>query len=329
MVILNDYLYSGDTVLRILQKYMQDLRKEAKETHNEIDLAHCNFLIQIMELLEHNDFLTAQSQKIREFYKYMAREYPYLSFTFKGRIKSLIRAEEKFNGYVVEYIYDYYTKYHEYPSVPELKEKLNCFRDLIAYRIVVSMPRCHLKNSSEREPEEIRHLYEIANVLPNFLEERGFTVEPTGGVKESRSPLLSDEVRPYYRDYIEGENPGNYRSLHITFYDNSARCYMEMQLRTKEMDDIAEIGSANHQAYEKRQEESRARRDAIPEGECIYFDEAYERGMLLQRLNLADVDVNMFAAVSNTLMNDGCGLFRGRLFLPYEHLSRFQNDLID
>ena len=25
----------------------------------------------------------------------------------------------------------------------------------------------------------------------------------------------------------------------------------------------------------------------------------------------------------------GCGLFRGRLILPYEHLSRFQNDVID
>ena len=259
MITLNDYLYSGDTVLKILKKYTEDLRQSAVQTGNEVDVRHCEFLSQIMEL----------------------------------------------------------------------QERLNCFRDLIAYRIVVSMPRCHLKNSSEREPEEIRHLYEIANVLPNFLEERGFTVEPTGGAKESRSPLLSDEVRPYYRDYIEGENLGNYRSLHITFYDNSARCYMEMQLRTKEMDDIAEIGSANHQAYEKRQEESRARRDAIPEGECIYFDEAYERGMLLQRLNLADVDVNMFAAVSNTLMNDGCGLFRGRLILPYEHLSRFQNDLID
>ena len=239
MITLNENLYSGDTVLKKLKKYTEDLRQSAARTGNEVDVRHCEFLSQIMELLEHNDFLTAQSQKIREFYKYMAREYPYLSFTFKGRIKSLIRAEEKFNGYVVEYIYDYYTKYHEYPSVSELKEKLNCFRDLIAYRIVVSMPRCHLKNSSEREPEEIRHLYEIANVLPNFLEERGFTVEPTGGVKESRSPLLSDEVRPYYRDYIEGENPGNYRSLHITFYDNSARCYMEMQLRTKEMDDIA------------------------------------------------------------------------------------------
>ena len=104
MVTLNDYLYSGATVFRILKKYTQDLRASAKVSKNEVDLVHCNFLIQIMELLEHNDFLTAQSQKIREFYKYMAMEYPYLSFTFKGRIKSLIRAEGKFNGYIVEYI---------------------------------------------------------------------------------------------------------------------------------------------------------------------------------------------------------------------------------
>ena len=111
MITLNDYLYSGDKVLKILQKYTRDLRKEAKLTHNEIDMMHVNFLIQITELLEHNDFLTAQSQKIREFYKYMAHEYPFLAFTFKGRIKSLIRAEEKFNGYIVEYIYDLFAKY--------------------------------------------------------------------------------------------------------------------------------------------------------------------------------------------------------------------------
>ena len=42
---------------------------------------------------------------------YKRQEYPFLAFTFKGRIKSLIRAEEKFNGYIVEYIYDYYTKH--------------------------------------------------------------------------------------------------------------------------------------------------------------------------------------------------------------------------
>ena len=92
MITLNDYLYSGDTILRILHNYIHDLRAEAKKTHNEVDMIHCNFLILIRELLEHNDFLTAQSQQIREFYKYMSREYPFLAFTFKGRIKSLIRA---------------------------------------------------------------------------------------------------------------------------------------------------------------------------------------------------------------------------------------------
>lgn len=136
-------------------------------------------------------------------------------------------------------------------------------------------------------------------------------------------------MRPYYRDYIDGESTNSYRSLHITFFDNSARCYMEMQLRTKEMDDIAEIGVANHLFYEKKQETSRGRRDAILQGACIYFDEAYERCRLLQDLDLSGVDVNMFTAVNNSLMNDGCGLFRGRLILPYEHLSKFQNDMID
>ena len=79
MVSLNDYLYSGDTVLRILHNYIKDLRKDAKMTGNEIDMIHCNFLLQIQELLEHNDFLTAQSQKMREFYKYMAQEYPFMA----------------------------------------------------------------------------------------------------------------------------------------------------------------------------------------------------------------------------------------------------------
>ena len=252
-----------------------------------------------------------------------------LAFTFKGRIKSLIRAEEKFNGYIVEYIYDYHMEHGTYPSVSEIKNRLTCFRDLIAYRIVISMPRCHLKSEQDREKVEEKYLYEIANVLPAFLEERGFTVESARGIMESPSEFLNDEVRPYYRDYVAGKTPQDYRSLHITLYDNSSRCFMEVQLRTKSMDDVAEIGPANHLGYEKGQDEARARRDAIPEGECIYFDEAYERGMRLQKLELSKLDVNMFAAVNNSLINDGCGLYRGRLILPYEHLSRFQNDLID
>ena len=240
MITLNDYLYDGDTIFRILQKYIDDLKKSAKENQNEIDRIHSHFLIQIRELLEHNDFLTAQSQKIREFYKYMAKEYPYLAFTFKGRIKSLIRAEEKFNSYVMEYIYEYYSEHQVYPPVSELKKKLSCFRDLIAYRIVISMPKCHFKSEQERRDAELNCLYEIANVLPEFLEERGFTAEPANGVQESCSSLLNPEVKPYYRDYVSNHEENEYQSLHITFYDNSSRSYMEVQLRTKDMDDVAE-----------------------------------------------------------------------------------------
>ena len=135
MITLNDYLYSGDTLLRILHNYSGDLRRDARKSRNEIDLAHCNFLLQITELLEHNDFLTAQSQKIREFYKYMAKEYPFLAFTFKGRIKSLIRAEEKFNGYIVETIYDHYKESGTYPTLEELKGRLSCFTVIFCFRL--------------------------------------------------------------------------------------------------------------------------------------------------------------------------------------------------
>lgn len=329
MIKLNDYLYSGDTVLKIIQCYERDLRNEAKKTHNEIDLIHCNFLLQIMELLQHNDFLTSQSQRIRGFYKFMAKEYPFLAFTFRGRIKSLIRAEEKFNGYIVEYIYDYYKNNGKQPPLPELKNRLNCFRDLIAYRIVISLPKCHLKEGESYKEIELQYLYKVANQLLGFMEEQGFTAELSTMTSDKKSPLLDEDISPYYRDYILNVSDNGYQSLHVTFYDNIARCYIEVQLRTKEMDDYAEIGPANHLGYEKRQESERARRDAVPVGENLYFDEAYERGLSLQQLELSKLDVNMFTAADNSLINDGCGLYRGRLILPYEHLSRFQNDLVD
>lgn len=327
MVKLNDYLYSGDTVLKILHNYSEDLKKDAIEKHNQIDLLHCNFLLRIIDLLEHNDFLTAQSHQIRDFYSKLASEYPFLAFTVKGRIKSLIRAEMKFNGYVVEYIFNYYKKHGAYPTVTEMTERLSSFRDLIAYRIVVSLPQCHVDPAKDRYEQEITCLYEIANKLPEFMIERGFTPRLSGSEFEG-SKRLSESVRPYYRDYIENKKESGYQSLHITFYDNNARTYLEIQIRTKDMDDYAEIGLANHDGYEKKQKKQRARRDIIPEGESIYFDEAYERGMLLQTLELSKLNVNMFGAVNNSLINDGCGLYRGRTILPYEHLSRFQNDVI-
>lgn len=329
MIKLNDYLYSGDTVLKILHLYSKDLKDDAVAKSNHIDLVHANMLIQIIELLEHNDFLTSQSQRIREFYKQMANEYPYLAFTFKGRIKSLIRAEEKFNRFVIEYTYDYYMKNHKLPTEAQLKSKLMRFRDFVAYRIVISMPKCHIKDGENRRDIELDYLYRIANELPLFLEERGFTAEISAEGQKDFSPLLDEDVKLYYKDYIANKKESGYESLHITLYDNMARCYTEVQLRTKEMDDYSIIGPANHMGYEESQKADESKREAIPVGMCKYYDEAFERLMSLEEIDYSNVDVNMFSAVSNVLMNDCCGLFRGRQILPFEHLSRFQNDLVD
>lgn len=329
MITLNDYLYDGNTVLKILIQYASDLKADAAKTRNTIDLAHSNFLMQIIELLEHNDFLTSQSQRIKGYYLYMTKKYPFLAFTFKGRIKSLIRAEEKFNAYILEFIYNYYKEKGRYPNENEIKNNLNCFRDLIAYRIVISLPLCHVSDTDRIEAEELKYLYEIANTLPGFLEEHGFTPELSGYHDGTEIFDLEENVRPYYRDYVRQPKESGYQSLHITFYDNLARCFTEVQLRTKNMDDFAEIGAADHSGYEKRQEESRSRRGIIQPGECKAYDEAYERLTKLQGMDLSEVRVNMFKALNNQLINDGCGLFRGRQILPYEHLSRFQNDLID
>ena len=65
----------------------------------------------------------------------------------------------------MEYIYDYYVKNGTYPSVSEIKERLNCFRNLIAYRIVISMQRCNLEKLEDREQEELKNLYEIEELI--------------------------------------------------------------------------------------------------------------------------------------------------------------------
>jgi len=329
MISLNDYLYEGNTVLKILHSYSDDMKKCAIDNHNGVDLVHSNLLLQEIELLEHNDFLTSQSQRIREFYKYMAKEYPFLAFTFKGRIKSLIRLEEKINGNIVDYIYDYYQEKHCFPSETDIKNRIGRVRDLIAYRIVISLPKCHVKAGEDRRESELVYLYKIANILPGFLEERGFIAEGSGKTGWKVSDRLEGGVKSYYRDYVMNPSSYGYRSLHISFYDNLSRCHVEVQLRTKDMDDFAEIGLANHSGYEERQRSEHNRRNEIPEGSNLFFDEAFARGILLQELDMTKIDVNMFGAINNQLVNDGCGLLKGRLILPYEHLSRFQNDMID
>ncbi len=329
MITLNDYLYRGDTVLKILHNYERDLRCSVSEDAVlcRVDHIHAEYLNGMIEILEHNDFLTSQSQRIREFYSYMAEHYPYLAFTFKGRIKSLIRAEEKFNRHLME-LADQEFKEHGTVSLDSdilTGQKILDIRDIIAYRIVISVPKCHLKAGENVSVVEQKALYDIANTLPEFMERFHFKPEISEYARKHPSARICENWRPYYKDFIENPTDTGYRSLHIVFWDELANCRFEIQLRTKEMDDYAEIGFANHAQYEQKQ---RKEEQSMAVRNMLFYEEARQRLQLLKELDLSKVDVNMFAAKDNILMNDGCGLYRGRLILPYEHLSRFQNDQI-
>lgn len=325
MIKLNDYLYDGNTVLKIIDRYASALLAEAGKSGSEVDSAHGQYLTNLESLLIHNDFLTSQSQRIRDFYMYMVNKYPYLAFSFKGRIKSLIRAEEKFNRKLVTC---YTSQYESDGSIIDDETAASTaisVRDLIAYRIIISIPKCHLRQGENEEQSNIGLLYEIAEELPEFLETKDFVPQTNSFAKHHPSSKLSSDTAAYYKDYVEYPSVRGYQSLHIAFLDKVSDSIFEIQLRTKRMDDYAEIGQADHFSYEEGQHLKENRR-ALPPGMKREYDEAFERLDSIRKIDLTKVDVNMFTAMSNVLINDNCGLFRGRLILPYEHLSKFQND---
>ena len=320
MISLNDHLYEGLTVPQILRRYEQALRREAEQTGDPVGLEHCAFLMRLCRLTEHDEIAASQAARLRAFYTYMEACMPELSFTFKGRIKSLVRAEAKFNGYVVSCIHEYYRKEGCPPPFPLVKKKLDSLRDLIAWRMVISLPKGHVPAGRDREEEELRYLYQIAEELPLFMRDHGFRPEPAMGGPKGETPL-SPQVRGWYRDYVASPKSVGYRSLHISFYDEQADCQAELQLRTKAMDDDAKIGPAEHLGYEQRQLEERARRGMMPVGLSPAFDAAWERGWQLQQIDPTEVDVDMFTSYGPNEVNDSCGLFQGRAVCPYEHMG--------
>ena len=96
-----------------------------------------------------------------------------------------------------------------------ITSEIDHIRDLIAYRIVISMPKCHMPDETERKETELKYLYEIANMLPDFLERMGFSPEFPVPAGEAVSERLSEAVRPYFKDYIHAPSPYGYQSLHI------------------------------------------------------------------------------------------------------------------
>ena len=316
--------------LTVLNSFEKDLREQSQ---NVIDIAHSNLLLRYSTYLASNDFLDSVSDDMTQFRNQIVDKYSDITLTICGRIKSIVRVEEKFNGYIIEFCSNYYHKYGAFPSEEEMSKYLKKFRDLIAYRIIVSVPEQCLKGR-DKDKVEIDYLYKIANNLPSFFTKRGYSIEYASSVvgvstTHKRSKLLQ-ENRRYFKDYIVQPKENGYQSLHIALIDNHSHfANIEIQLRTFEMDCFAELDEkVNHSAYESAQNDTRTK-NRLPFGICSYYDEAVQRYNSLYNYDLTRAKIDHFKAVrlpnGTVIYNDHAGVKFGRIIDPREYLALREN----
>lgn len=301
-------------------------------SNNEIDNEHSRLLLRYNMYLSSNDFLDEISHNMRDFMKTINDDD--LTLTMKGRIKSMVRLEEKFNGYIIEFCTQCFHKSKRFPTEEEMIDFLSRFKDIIAYRIILSIPKLDGKN---KEEQEIVALYNIANKLPGFFTKYGYTIEKASSVldgvhKRRRTSLLTEENKKFFKDYIERPKTNGYRSLHVSLKYNRPIIKglplfsnLEIQLRTFEMDCYAEMSqSSKHETYEKNQEEKRKNQE-LPIGICKFYDDAVERYNLLHNYDFTRAKIDHFKAIrlpdGSIIYNDHAGIKFGREIDPREFLA--------
>lgn len=330
MLDITQYFEKGYVAPDIVKFFEKDLREQSR---NMIDIEHSNLLLRYKNYLSRNDFLDSVSDDMTQFRKQIVDKYSDITLTISGRIKSIIRVEQKFNGYIIEFCSNYYHKYKTFPSEEEMSKYLQRFRDLIAYRIIVSVPEQCLKGR-DKNKIEVDYVYKIANNLPSFFTKRGYSIEYASSVVgvstiRKRSKLLQ-ENRRYFKDYIVQPKENGYQSLHIALIDNHSHfANIEIQLRTFDMDCFAELDeNVNHSAYESTQNDTRTK-SRLPFGICSYYDEAVQRYSRLYNYDLTRAKIDHFKAVrlpNNTVIfNDHAGVKFGRIIDPREYLALREN----
>lgn len=332
---LTQFMKSGRTAPDIVVDYGKALRDSY---HNMVDVEHSNELKKYSMYLQSNEFLDYISHDMIVFTNQMAKDHPEVTLILKGRIKSLIRFEEKFNGYIIDFCNSYYKAHKVFPSEEVVSEYLQRYKDFVAYRIIVSIPQKNLEPGKDSKEEQLRILYEIANSMPKFFRLKGYDIEPASKMVNQKAkasklmakiPGLTQINKPFFKDYVKFPKKNGYQSLHITVTAAGRPGEVEIQLRTFDMDVFAELGeNTNHLQYEHQQEKIRQRMEEVPSGICQYYDEALERYDSIHNFDLTTAKIDFFKAIKvkndegdRILIDDHAGVKFGRDINPREYIS--------
>lgn len=340
---ISNYLYTGTTVPHIVELYAKDLAV----SESQIDIFHSNFLFNYMSLITNNEFLDRYVAIFRAMYLAIIAKFPNVTIVFKGRIKSLRRVEEKFNRYIIKHVNEYYILHDSFPNEDDIIKYLYRFRDLMAFRIIVSLPSCHLKKFNniedlemQKQEKEIENLRQIVNFVYKFLTSNGLDAVIASQLIDvtciSEGKNINSKISKYLKDYIQSPKPNGYRAIHICFSDRFFKSetgipmFIEFQFQTKSMNDFTSFDS-DHVSYELNQKESiksyafvKEDKEDLPD----YIINAQERLDDLYNLNLEQLNIDLFACrYINGVpkFNDYSGFYVPRSILSYEHISKEQH----
>ena len=224
---LQDYLYSLNTVPEVLERYIEELNSEGS-----IDsILHANAVIAYRNMIKDKQFLKDARRLFNQTYNLLDKGHPNLHFHIEGRQKSLISTEKK----IIRYL--------------DLGESVDLIHDFFAFRII-------LFGSDSVGLEE--HCYKVMEEIIEFAIKNGFTPCDSLPLIESKKSnphnnfYDSFKYKNYIKDYICFPKNNGYRSIHLVLRDKKGR-YFEIQIRTLDMHVHAEASSeANHLKYKEQ-----------------------------------------------------------------------------
>lgn len=225
--LLQDYLYSLNTVPEVLERYIEELNSEGSIN----SILHSNAILAYKNMIKDKQFLKDARKLFNQTYNLLDRGHPGLHFHIEGRQKSLISTEKK----IIRYL--------------DLGESVDLIHDFFAFRII-------LFGSDSVGLEE--HCYKAMEEIIEFAIKNGFTPCDSLPLIESQKTnpknnfYDSFKYKNYIKDYICFPKNNGYRSIHLVLRDKKGR-YFEIQIRTLEMHVHAESSSeANHLKYKEQ-----------------------------------------------------------------------------
>lgn len=224
---LQDYLYSLNTVPEVLERYIEELNSEGSIT----SILHANAIIAYRNIIRDKQFLKDARKLFNQTYDLLDKGHSNLRFHIEGRRKSLISTEKK----IIRYL--------------DLGESVDLIHDFFAFRII-------LFGSDSVGLEE--HCYKVMEEIIEFAIKNGFTPCDSLPLIDSKKTnphnnfYDSFKYKNYIKDYICFPKNNGYRSIHLVLRDKKGR-YFEIQIRTLAMHVHAEASAeANHLKYKEQ-----------------------------------------------------------------------------